>query len=815
MTEEFLSNAEQSGNELRNLTAKYCREIYEKVEVETRLFGKKIDVIAKYNNHGKEITYLIECKDYERALTRDKLVNIVTDLIGIAERYKPSHILVVTRNGLTADAEQFVKEKPELIHSSIWELEQKVLGLREYAGTLEKLFTSEGLDRYYIPTAAREQYIDPDNLSNLIIGDRVDLFSAVNDWIYSDDIKPIAILGGYGAGKSSFAARLVSYLASETRSKPEARFPVLIKLGAFSSHNSLIGILGEMFTSEHVILNYSFKRFLSFNAEGRFVIVLDGFDEMKHAMSWTDFKATVEGLNALVVRNSKVILLGRPSAFTSESEHEYVLRGRIQKSGNWIKIPGWPTFCEYIIDNFSDDERRDFVKKYITFKKCGRDEETSLARETATWVEGRANDVTKISQRFQDLFSKPVHTRILVDLAVNEEFDLQKFSSELSRWKLYESFLYMLFDRETKKAARKPLAETARADFLKRLAVWLWTERAGHISFAANDIPRSLIKELEHGDIEQEEVVKREYLTGAFLEKKSGDLYYFGHRSFAEFLVALWIYEDARDPKDHVTASSVFKDGVAEFLKEAPKRAISDAEAQAFSANRGPLSIEYLGYMARISGSIDVFREIIGSGTWWEPVLVAIDNEFLLDDDFLEYFEALVIEGSRLKIVMSLNVCATVMRKIQPVTPRRLDFATSDFARRVWTILLSGMSSGIRAGGGKGAISIEGDGPALCKDLLHAFFGDIETIGSGRGFRISFFRLFEKVDRILKAERIAVARNQNVSALIWPEEISLSLYEVTQALDDTIRQNFLEFFRIHKNFSTIVHVKSKPHTGRR
>lgn len=60
-------------------------------------------------------------------------------------------------------------------------------------------------------------------------------------------------------------------------------------------------------------------------------IVLDGFDEMKHAMSFSEFRAQVGQFNQLITPGAKVVLLGRPSAFTTDAEHHYVLKGRIRK----------------------------------------------------------------------------------------------------------------------------------------------------------------------------------------------------------------------------------------------------------------------------------------------------------------------------------------------------------------------------------------------------------------------------------------------------------------------------------------------------
>jgi len=164
-------------------------------------------------------------------------------------------------------------------------------------------------------------------------GEVVGLIDEVVAWLATEDPTPLAILGGYGAGKSSFAKRLVTQQAAQALTDPSARRPILIKLGGLSRYSDLEGFLGAMLTSQHNVRGYNFTRFLDFNSKGRFLIVLDGFDEMKHAMSFSEFRAQVGQFNQLITPGAKVVLLGRPSAFTTDAEHHYVLNGRRNRPG--------------------------------------------------------------------------------------------------------------------------------------------------------------------------------------------------------------------------------------------------------------------------------------------------------------------------------------------------------------------------------------------------------------------------------------------------------------------------------------------------
>lgn len=87
-------------------------------------------------------------------------------------------------------------------------------------------------------------------------GEVVGLIDEVVAWLATEDPTPLAILGGYGAGKSSFAKRLVTQQAAQALTDPSARRPILIKLGGLSRYSDLEGFLGAMLTSQHNVRGY-------------------------------------------------------------------------------------------------------------------------------------------------------------------------------------------------------------------------------------------------------------------------------------------------------------------------------------------------------------------------------------------------------------------------------------------------------------------------------------------------------------------------------------------------------------------------------
>lgn len=617
MTAFDIQNENQNpGSALRNEAANYLSAIYGEGRTEVLIAGKKVDGIFTYDDLGSRETLLLESKDYGRPLHREDLVKIWADYDPVLKEIGPTKLLVVSRYGLAPGAQAYIDSQVTMRHLTIWELEDQVLGLRPYVGALRELIDEDGLSQFYV-----------DGHAQLIrySGDMVEsedpsaaLGTEIQTWLASDDSTPIAILGGYGAGKSSFARWLVSTQANAAWKDPSARRPILIRLGGLARYNNLEGILGSMFTSQHSVRGYNFRRFMDFNGKSRFLIVLDGFDEMKHAMSFSEFRAQIAEFNQLIVPGSKVVLLGRPSAFTTDAEHHYVLKGRVQSSDRWRKLTGWPEFREYRLVDFTAEERDQFITGFLGHQATILSGQGTIL--APSWVDERVREISALAATDPAVFGRPVHLKILAELAADPTQDFTRLQRSLTRWSLYDEFFQSLARREAERPARTPIGEDARLEFLRSLAFWLWCDRASVTSFVADSIPSELLDRLPDGDASEPEHKRREYLAGAFLERKAGDIYYFPHRSFAEFLVASYMLANPPAASEHATYGTLATEGVLEFLltdENAPK---VRRWADSFASAQGALKPAYLKMLIKAFGGPNALNSAIARTYWHLPV---------------------------------------------------------------------------------------------------------------------------------------------------------------------------------------------------
>jgi hypothetical protein len=511
-----------------------------------------------------------------------------------------------------------------MAHQTIRELENETLGLDLYVRYLSGLFDEEGLSAYYVDSRAYEVNYDGGAEARSLSPHSLDIFAELQSWLGGSGGKPIAVLGGYGAGKSSLAKRLVSAQAKAALADPFARRPILIKLGSLSRYASIEGLLGALFTHEFPVNGFNTLTFLELNKKGRLLIVLDGFDEMKHAMSWTDFRNQVADLNRFVQPESRVVLLGRPSAFTSADEHLHVLRGLKRLGEGFRKLVDWPEFREFELAEFTTEERARFIETYLRFRAPG---------QSPDWIQSRIAEVGLLTDADPEIFGKPVHSKILVEMASDPTVDLKRFSKGITRWGLYDVFFTELAERETKKEARAPIDENSRIEFLRDVAYWLWTTQSGSVSFSAADLPDELIQNLPLGGAPDIDSAKREYLTGSFLEKKSGDVYYFGHRSFAEYLVADRMVSKEPAPNEQSTYSALARDGVLLFLREAPSADAFRRWALLLPQATGEINLEYIQFLGEAVGGKQRLIELTNQSTVWPEIIDVFDEDMGLSGD--------------------------------------------------------------------------------------------------------------------------------------------------------------------------------------
>lgn len=507
------------------------------VTSETLIGTKRVDLYFEYRLLGKRRRVAVECKRLNALLDHGRLAVILADYSVLFESYLIDELLIVTLNGLTPSAYAMIDGKRNVSHQTLSELTSSVMDFQSYlCGLIESHKRSDVPIYYFRPRT--ESAAD-------------DLEQVVRAWIAGDDARPMAILGGYGMGKTVFAEHLCAVLAEEAINNPAARVPILIRLGEVSSEQSLDGLLARTLTNASPVRNFTLEAFMTLNAEGHFVVVLDGFDEMKHTMTWEEFKYNFSQFNRLVRARSRVLLLGRPTAFLNDEEQRFALHGIRSHAGIEIAESGWPDYVEVTIAPMVEDQVKAFLRPYLrlAIERSGGRAVPQTERSRDAWVEKKIKDLS--GEHLADLAARPVQLKMLADILPGYSGSITKLSSPSV---LYSLFIDLIIERDLAKVpSRRRFGKAERRTFAQDVAVWLWRQPR-KLLLTPDKIPSSFITKHMRRD-EDIDAARRDLVRACFLERRLGDALIFPHRSFQEFLVAESMIErlSTRDQEESIS----------------------------------------------------------------------------------------------------------------------------------------------------------------------------------------------------------------------------------------------------------------------
>jgi hypothetical protein len=536
-----------SGTELERQVATLLGVMGYVVTRETLIGHKKVDLYFEDRRLGALARVAVECKGHNHRLDTKDMGEVYASYLPLRNANLIDEILLVTTNGLTGAGEAMLREIREMRHVTLAGLQAGIMDFGRYLQELVDQFDRDGLSEYYI---------------HLKLSEGEDLESTILSWVDGDSSQPVAILGGYGLGKTTFARRMANVLATAAARNASRRIPVLIRLGDISAEQTLEGLLGKVLTAHSVVRNYSFDAFMGLNEEGRLVVMLDGFDEMKHTLTWEQFRYNFMQLNRLVAGKSRVLLLGRPTAFLNDEEHRAALHGLREVQGRLFTDAGWPDYREIYLGHFNRTQVSEFLKSYLSYRQRTsiKDEERAAIGAVLT------SDLEQLSgKQYADISRRPVQLRMLAEILPQWRGELSTLNTAV----LYSVFIDLIIERELEKDSRLRFGLRERRSFARAVAWWLWLGRRDY-HVEASAIPDDLITPFSRrGD--DIGAIRRDLVAACFLERRLGESLSFPHRSFQEFLVAEEIADRLGQDRSEFSlgdANEVMTDEVSDFLAE-------------------------------------------------------------------------------------------------------------------------------------------------------------------------------------------------------------------------------------------------------
>jgi hypothetical protein len=543
------------GDDFRDHTAALLRTRYDNVQTEVQLTAKKADIFFQYRfGPRRTITAAAECKKWNRTLTRDDVRKIIDDYKPALEKKEITELWIICDRAPAAGARDYVEAFEFSQIMTALEFEQSIVDFQPLLTFLASDFQNDKIAKYFIHPSF---YVDEEKKN--------DLHSHVRLWLGDDASIPIAIWGGYGMGKTSYARYLASELAQNCQKDYGSRIPIVLNLGDFTTAPNLETLIFSQLTNFYGVRHFSAAAFRILNAQHRFILILDGFDEMKFAMAPNEFAYISAEMRKVAAINPKLILLGRPDSIETDEEEKRLTSSKLYLHSHTIRADDAPDFSNIRLAFFSKDEYLSLIRKFLANEQGGSNQSPAID-ETLRNIE---------SLKLDDILERPVQAKMLAEIVTDPHAQI----SNISRFTLYELFIKKILRREEEKTARKFLGSDARIKFMRYLAWWLWTEKKTR-TFTALEIPLEIIQKFQISGIPLEGL-RRELLIGSlveernighFLAEKTAGVFYFPHTSFTEFLVADYIMSsDFLNIDVRKLPNSLYGE-VPTFLKEHPSK---------------------------------------------------------------------------------------------------------------------------------------------------------------------------------------------------------------------------------------------------
>jgi len=388
----------------------------------------------------------------------------------------------------------------------------------------EPIDYKEFIPEHYIPSKCHDEKGDNNGL----------LHEYVLEWLNDPKRKLLAVLGGYGIGKTSFCYKFACDMTGS------GYVPVVVELKTVMAEGWREVIQREV-------------RSRAGDSTQSPVLILDGFDELSLTFDKKTVIKEVKNLSEKTQEYKKVILTSRTQFFRDEEEEkETLVRKEFHERGP--RPLTYPRFERIYVSLFDDGE----IRRYLDL--C-----LGKAASKKFWNE----TVEKVFD-VKDLARRP----ILIELIVNDLEAVQNIEGKVTAGKVYRTITERWQEREEQRLPQSIVLQHKEERipkniilFMEELAYWMLTKGKDRLHF--NTLSDAINK---YFDDETKEMLKLsldnldyQIRNCSFLSRHAQGYYAFAHRSFIEYFVATKISREI--PEDRAKEIKI-TDETALFVSE-------------------------------------------------------------------------------------------------------------------------------------------------------------------------------------------------------------------------------------------------------
>lgn len=524
------------------------------VEKNKHMGGRQVDMYIEFRQGIVSVNAVVECKYHKASNVGAEEVSQVAATAGPWIRTgKLQKAYLITTQGFAAPARQNAQMNG-IECFTYDELLSSLIDFNPYLKRLVEDFESSKLFNTYVDlrvTRLVSYDKSPDRIEPLNPYYRRDwepvrkkLLPFMKRWLTLPESYHVSILGDFGAGKTSFCTYF-SYICAKRHLENPTRYPripLLVRLSNFArlEKGSVQAMITDFLVNDcNLQTNYAtFRKFLS---SGKFLLLLDGFDEMSMQVDERIRLRNFEILAELAQPGNKVILTGRTGYFPSLSEirkvmrHVPVMDNPYERVKNAVITDGTRNVRYDLLklEPFSALQIDSFLKNHI---------EQLQSDGVTNWQEMR--DAIRSTYNLNDLARRPVLLEIMIQTIPRLKGEVR----DLNLFRLYDMYTKLWLQRDWEKGeVRQLLTTEQRRLFMQELALYMY--RSGVPSIHFTNLPDRIQSHFKIREKSTLDYFDHDVRTCTFLNRTDDGHYRFVHKSFMEYFVATAIVDSLQSKK--------------------------------------------------------------------------------------------------------------------------------------------------------------------------------------------------------------------------------------------------------------------------
>lgn len=548
--DEPSENRNPSWQQLEHRVADLYRAFGFDAQVDVLLSGKQWDVVATSRIPGAGlVTVCVEVKDHPAtSLPIDDVRSFVRDAAIALRNQDCVKAALVTSGRITRNSRELFQRERAMEVMTFGNLERQLFDVAEPLDSWLNAYRSGSLGNDSIDLRATLQEHNLNEAANL--PGRLPA-SQLLDVALRHPEAGILIFGDFGTGKTTTLKQLMAEAIHRRQADDSVPVPLLLRLRDFGRAATIEGFVLESIQRD---LGFGLRpeTFWQLVEQGRFVFLLDGFDEITLRADEARRAELLAALSPVLFSAAPALLTSRPSYFATDDEYKSLLtrlRGPALRTDTTAD-PGGQRINQFMneelagfLDNDQVGARPAFTAAYQLDPLSSDQIDEFLARSSDEFA---AQDTTPAEVRtFLDSIydlSELIRTPVILQMAVRTVARglIKPSTSTLSNGPaaLYEAYAGMALERDWHNVPTRTegLTMAQRLSFAEECAVEMATTNA--LTVSATRTATILRRVADITDDSQMDGMLTDVRTCSFLTNAADGGLEFIHRSYQEFFFA-------------------------------------------------------------------------------------------------------------------------------------------------------------------------------------------------------------------------------------------------------------------------------------